>query len=193
MSWEEVRTLPGTRYPAVFSPDGQWLVTGAPGPVAGAPGGYRLWNTETWQSERFFGAEPGRIWVAKRAVTFSPDGSLLVTAGHPDGRESGNQFQVWDFPSLTVRSNFARFPGRLGSAAFAPDGKHLLTGTAEGALLVWNVAEGRIVESLNEHTSFITTIAFWSYLLARLVSSLRLRVATGFPRPWREEQFRHSP
>src|SRR5205823_3534605 len=40
---------------------------------------------------------------------------------------------------------------------------------------------------------FITTIAFWSYLLARLVSSLRLRVATGFPRPWREEQFRHSP
>jgi WD40 repeat protein len=151
-SWQEVRTLSATRYPAVFSLDGQWLVTGA-------PGGYRLWNTETWQAERFFGSELSRLWVARRAVAFSPDGSLLVTAGHPDGRESDNQFQVWDFPSLTVRSNFAKFPGGFRSAAFAPDGKHLLTGTGEGGLLVWNVAEGRIVESLNEHTSFITTIA----------------------------------
>ena len=151
-SWKEERALPGTRYPAVFSPDGQWLVTGV-------PGGYRLWNTETWQSERFLGSELSRVWVARRGVAFSPDGALLVTAGHPDGRESGNQFQVWDFPSFTVRSNFARFPGTLGSAAFTPDGKHLLTGTAEGALLVWNVAEGRIVERLNEHTSWITTIA----------------------------------
>ena len=157
-SWEKVRTLPGTRFTAVFSPDGQWLVTGAPGPGAGAPGGYRVWNTETWQPGRLFGGELARIWVASRAVAFSPDGTLLVTAGHPDGRESGNQFQVWDFPSLTVRTNFERFPGRLASAAFAPDGKHLLTGTAEHVLLVWNVAEGRIVERLNQHTGWISTI-----------------------------------
>jgi len=158
-SWKEERALPGTRYPAVFSPDGRWLITGAPASEPGARGGYRLWNTETWQAERFFGSELERIWVARRAVTFSPDGTILVTAGHPDGRGSGNEFQVWDFPSLTVRSNFARFPGRVCSAAFAPDGKHLLTGTAEGGLLVWNVAEGRIVESLKEHASWITTIA----------------------------------
>jgi WD40 repeat protein len=92
-------------------------------------------------------------------VSFSPDGSLLVTAGHPVGKESVDQFQVWDFPSLTVRSNFVRFPGRICSATFAADGKHLLTGTPQGRLLIWNVAEGRIVESLNEHTSWITAIA----------------------------------
>ena len=152
-SWEEERTLPGARYPAVFSPDGQWLVTGA-------PGGYRIWKTKTWQAERLFGIEPSRIWVAKSAVAFSSDGSVLVTAGHPDERESGHRFQVWDFPSLTVRSNFARFPGRLACAAFAPDGKLLLTGTGEGRLLVWDTGEGRILEELKEHTSWITTIAF---------------------------------
>jgi WD40 repeat protein len=151
-SWEEDRTLPGTRYPAVFAPDGRWLVTGA-------PGGYRVWNTETWQPGRLFGGELARIWVASRAVAFSADGSLLVTAGHPEGRESGQQFQVWDFPSLTVRTNFERFPGRLASAAFAPDGRHLLTGTGEGVLLVWNVAEGRIEERRNEHTAWIWAIA----------------------------------
>ena len=157
-SWEEERTLPGARSPALFSPDGQWLVTGAPGPVAGVPGGYRVWKTETWQMESFFGVEPDPLWLARNAMAFSPDGSLLVTAGHPDEQQSGNRFQIWDFPSLTVRSNFARFPGGFVCAGFAPDGKHLLTGTGEGELLVWNIAEGRIVDRLKEHTSCITAI-----------------------------------
>jgi WD40 repeat protein len=98
--------------------------------------------------------------MACRAVAFSRDGKLLVTAGHPGGRDSGHQFQVWDFPSLTVRSNFASFPGKLGSAVFAPDGEHLLTGRDDGVLLVWNVAEGRVVETLNEHTGWITEITY---------------------------------
>ncbi|MGI8602420.1 MAG: protein kinase domain-containing protein [Verrucomicrobiales bacterium] len=157
-SWEVDQILPRTRFAAVFSPDGQWLVTGVPGPETNSLGGYRVWNTETWQPGRMFGSELERIWVASRAVAFSPDGKLLVTAGHSDGRMSGNQFQVWDFPSLTLRTNFERFPGRLASAAFAPDGKHLLTGTGEHMLLVWNVAEGRIVERLDEHTGWISTI-----------------------------------
>ena len=40
---------------------------------------------------------------------------------------------------------------------------------------------------------FITTIAFWSYLLARLIAYLRGRLATPLPRPPRVEQLRHSP
>ena len=40
---------------------------------------------------------------------------------------------------------------------------------------------------------FITTIAFWSYILARVVSGVIARRAAGRPRPWREEQVRHSP
>jgi zinc/manganese transport system permease protein len=40
---------------------------------------------------------------------------------------------------------------------------------------------------------FITTIAFWSYILARVVSAAVARRATGRPLAWREEQLRHSP
>jgi zinc/manganese transport system permease protein len=40
---------------------------------------------------------------------------------------------------------------------------------------------------------FITTIAFWSYILARVASEVIARRATGRPLPWREEQDRHSP
>jgi zinc/manganese transport system permease protein len=40
---------------------------------------------------------------------------------------------------------------------------------------------------------FITTIAFWSYILARVLSDVVARRAAGRPRPWRDEQDRHSP
>jgi zinc/manganese transport system permease protein len=40
---------------------------------------------------------------------------------------------------------------------------------------------------------FITTIAFWSYILARVVSDVIARRAAGRLLPWREEQVRHSP
>jgi len=40
---------------------------------------------------------------------------------------------------------------------------------------------------------FITTIAFWSYILARVASAVVARRAAGRLRPWRDEQVRHSP
>ncbi len=40
---------------------------------------------------------------------------------------------------------------------------------------------------------FITTIAFWSYILARVLSDAIARRATGRVRPWRDEQALHSP
>jgi zinc/manganese transport system permease protein len=40
---------------------------------------------------------------------------------------------------------------------------------------------------------FITTIAFWSYIVARLLSDVIARRAAGRLLPWRDEQVRHSP
>ena len=146
-SWEEEQSLPDARYPAVFSPDGQWLVTGE-------AGGYRVWShpegTRTWQRGGFCPGEPEpeqHLWQSIYGVAFSPDGRLLVTAGHKDGYEAG-QFQVWDFPSLTLRPGFSPQVFELASAVFTPDSKHLLIGDQIGRLMVWDVAEGRVVDTL---------------------------------------------
>ena len=149
-SWEEEQSLPDARYPTVFSPDGQWLVTGE-------VGGYRVWShpegTRTWQRAGFCAGEPEQTeqqdfsWQSIYGVAFSPNGRLLVTAGHPDGYEAG-QFQVWDFPSLTLRPDFSSQVFELASAVFTPDSKHLLIGDQIGRLMVWDVAEGRLVDTL---------------------------------------------
>jgi WD40 repeat protein/serine/threonine protein kinase len=152
-SWEEKHRLPDARYPTVFSPDGQWLVTGA-------VGGNRVWSTRTWQPAGFCAGEQDEaLSHSFYGVAFSPDGRLLVTAGHQGGIHAG-QFQVWDFPALTVRTNFSSFAFELASAVFTPDSKQLLIGDKIGRLLVWDVAEGRVVDILDPHTGGISTITF---------------------------------
>jgi WD40 repeat protein/serine/threonine protein kinase len=161
-SWEEEQTLRDARYPAVFSPDGRWLVTGA-------VGGHRVWHHpestqelpgRTWEPERFLqGEQDEYLSHSLCRVAFSPDGRFLVTSGHQGGRHAG-QFQVWDFPALTVRTNFSASAFELASAVFTPDSKQLLTGDEIGRLLVWDVAEGRVVETLHPHTGGISTITF---------------------------------
>jgi WD40 repeat protein/serine/threonine protein kinase len=156
-SWKEEQSLPDASYPTVFSPHGQWLVTGA-------VGGYQVWSrqesTRKWQKGGFCpGEQDESLTHSFYGVAFSPDGRLLVTAGHQGGIQAG-QFQVWDFPALTVRPNFSSYAFELASAVFTPDSKQLLIGDKIGRLLVWDVAEGRVVETLNEHAGGISSITF---------------------------------
>ena len=63
------------------------------------------------------------------------------------------------FPRSPSGQIFRRYAFELASAVFTPDSKHLLIGDQIGRLMVWDVAEGRVVETLNEHTGGITTIS----------------------------------
>ncbi len=114
-----------------FSPDGQLLALSERGTI-------RLWNPATGESVRQFEAHRDDIW----ALAFSPDGSLLASAGRD------NAVTVWEVrPGKSPRplTGVGHWLDLLGLAA---DGQTLLTRSAEGSLNVWDVRDGRRLRTL---------------------------------------------
>jgi WD40 repeat protein len=70
--------------------------------------------------------------VAGDRPVFSPDNRWLVTV-------VSNRLQLFSVPEGRLQRNFEGDVSRIGKAAFAPNGKHLAMGTAEGSILIWEL------------------------------------------------------
>jgi WD40 repeat protein len=82
---------------------------------------------------------------AAGAVAFSPDGSQLAT-------KTGRRFWVWDLASGEPRlfDGHKELPGTLeiDALAFGGDGRHLISADQGSAILEWDVASGKVVNSV---------------------------------------------
>jgi WD40 repeat protein/serine/threonine protein kinase len=155
-TWREVRPpLVDVGFPARFSPDGAWLLTGAP---VSPDQKHRLWRTDTWESVASCLATPELPWQLRNAIAFSPDGTLLVTPWLKTTNDVCG-LKLWKVPSLELVANL--FPDELPawSAAFLPDGQHLLVGTFLGDLVVWDIPTRKIVDVIKEGNAGVTSIA----------------------------------
>jgi WD40 repeat protein/DNA-binding SARP family transcriptional activator len=108
-----------------------------------------------------------RYPVGAFTTAVSPDGATLAL-GQTDGR-----VRLLDPASGRVRTMIGGRPDgrRSGSpiggagraiwaAAFSPDGRTLATGDGQGNVILWDVSEGRAIESLEGHNDAITGVAF---------------------------------
>jgi WD40 repeat protein/tetratricopeptide (TPR) repeat protein len=89
-----------------------------------------------------------------RAVAYSPDGSLVATAG------DDNQAQVWDAASGQLLRRMSGHSDRLWAIAFSPDGKRLATASLDGSAKVWDVNTGTALYTLSGHSNMVLGIAF---------------------------------
>jgi WD40 repeat protein len=124
----------------VFSPDGRWLA---------APGGRGLTDIILWDLLKMSEADrailnlpavkPIRTPAAHDAVidgfAFSPDGTLLATAGL-DGTA-----KVWQISQdeLSLLMTLSGHNSEVVDVAFSPDGTRLATASNDGSVRIWDI------------------------------------------------------
>ena len=93
-------------------------------------------------------------------VAWSPDSRYFaVGGGHPE-KPSPTSVSVWrvgDPKPLRVLEGHDSWPT---GAAFSPDGKHLVTGSWDGEIIIWDFAAGVARHRMRGHTGRVTAVAY---------------------------------
>ncbi len=138
-----------------LSPDGKLLATG------GDDNAIQLWDVAAGKPGAKLAGHTD--WVM--ALAFSPDGKQLASGGY-DGVvrlwDVAGTKKVLDVPAVgpPQANQPPPTPGRVLSLAFAPDGKQLAVGTADAQLLLFNLADGKLLRPFAGHTGPVTGLAF---------------------------------
>jgi eukaryotic-like serine/threonine-protein kinase len=138
-----------------FSPDGSYLVTGK------QDGAVEIWDAATSQTVGTLDTHKGPV----RGVVFSKDGRHLISAS------SDGIVKLWDAkrldkqyldgtPEPRIPPIRARVAGPGLSVAFSPDGRRLATGGDQDTVKIWDVENGRELDTLRGHTGEVYALAF---------------------------------
>jgi WD40 repeat protein len=126
-----------------FSPNGSQIVTSS------RDGLLAVWDTDTGAQLHAETGTPG----AWRSVTVSPDGQTLAVSG-------GQSPVLWDLRSWQSHTLQAEHVPAAVSAAFAPDGKTVAVGMANGAADLWDTQTGQLARTVQAHEARVRYTAF---------------------------------
>jgi WD40 repeat protein/tRNA A-37 threonylcarbamoyl transferase component Bud32 len=121
-----------------FLPDNRRLVSG------GNDTTVRLWDLARGQE---LGRMEGHNFVVE-ALSVAPDGTRLLAADGPEIRQgtwlrgTDHGLRLWDLDSGALVERFSPVPGAAGAVAFAPEGRHALSGgPLDGSLRLWRLPD----------------------------------------------------
>ncbi len=132
---------------AVISPDGKTVAQANSGPL-------RMWDIASGKEITTIQATGGDVGV--NDVAFSPDGTLLATAG------ADFNVQIWDVATGKLDATLTGHTGNVNSVAFSPDGKTLASTDTDKSIRLWDVASGKLVNTLTSDTMDIVYDAAFS-------------------------------
>lgn len=130
---------------AVFSPDGNQVVTGSAEDYV-----VRVWDVRTGQELRQLDAHTDTV----PAVVFSSDGTRVVTTSRDQTA------LLWDWSSSGEPKRLAGHRDIVLTASFRPDGQQVATGSGDRSAIVWDLHSGDPVSEFVGHRDKIVSIAF---------------------------------
>ncbi|MFT5050922.1 MAG: WD40 repeat protein/tRNA A-37 threonylcarbamoyl transferase component Bud32 [Chlamydiales bacterium] len=151
-----------------YHPNGRWIVTATPdsGPV-------RLWDSY----DRIVVAE-NEVPVGTNAVRVSPDGERIALAGKDYHiRILDQDLEVvldLDASGEALAEDYTQIGAYSGPGVYAldfsPDGRHLVSGSGDGFVRIWDVATGERLRFLRGHRSIVHAVR-WHPRFPWIVSS----------------------
>ena len=123
-----------------FNPDGRL--------VSGSADSIRIWDLATNRLSRVLSRAGGLVAV-------SPNGTLILIA-------SGGDLRLWDAISgQPIGRPLEGHDKGVTSAAFSPDGRHIISGSIDGTLRVWGTESRQSIGTpLAGHQKVVTSVAF---------------------------------
>jgi len=136
---------------ACFSPDGSRIATGSLGDAKDNdnPSEARVWDSAT--GEQLALVEPSAFRVRP---SFSPDGKLLLVSS-----EKGAAL-IFRLDEKRVSARMSRTPEGFACSAWSPDGKSVISASADHTAILWNASTGREALVLRGHTGYVTFCEF---------------------------------
>jgi WD40 repeat protein/tetratricopeptide (TPR) repeat protein len=149
---------------AAFDPNGGRVVT-VTGDALSEQGDAHLWDANTGQLiRRFTGGHKTSVTFA----SFSPDGHRLVTTNGKHGLQTG-EARLWGVDTGTLiaplEEGTERHAEAIFHAAFSPDGRYVVTSSADNSARLWDAHTGAPVRHGGQavklkHTADVVQAAF---------------------------------
>jgi WD40 repeat protein len=142
-------------YDASFSPDGRRVVTASADKTA------RVWDVQTGKPLTPPLKHGDEVWRA----SFSPDGRQVVTAsGHSSSvntvKPQPGEARVWDARTGEAPTPPLKHDALVGHASFSPDGRWVVTASADRTARVWDARTAKALTPPLKHDSWVWHASF---------------------------------